>query len=107
MSWDRWLSPSAACPGAISGFSPNPVPGTSALLTITTAVNTVPGPRMLTISGSAAGVTVIATTVNLTVGGGVAITSFTPTGGPEGLAVEISSNFSSVLGVSFQRFERR
>ena len=83
-------------------LSPNPAPGTSSLLTITTPVNTTPGSRVLTISGSAAGVTVIATTVNLTVGGGVAITGFTPTSGPEGLAVKIfGTNLGSVLGVSF------
>jgi hypothetical protein len=65
-------------------------------------VNTTPGTRLLTISGSAAGVTVIATAVNLTIGGGVAITGFTPTSGPEGLAVEIiGTNLGSVLGVSF------
>ncbi len=96
------LAVSGLPPGASAGFSPNPVPGTSALFTITTSANTPPGTRVLTISGSAAGVTVMATTVNLTIGGGVAITGFTPTSGPEGLAVEISgSNFGSVLGVSF------
>ena len=88
--------------GTATMFSPNPASGTSALLTITTPANMAPGTRTLTISGIAPGATVTSTTVSLTVSSGVAITGFTPTSGPEGLAVEISGrNFSGATGVQF------
>ena len=86
--------------GATAIFSPNPAPGTSSLLTITTPASTAPGTRTLTISGAAPGATITATTVNLTAGGGAV--GFTPTSGPVGTDVEISGpNLAGATGVQF------
>jgi hypothetical protein len=57
----------------------------------------------LSISATATvGVTITATMVSLTVGGGLMITGFTPTSGPEGTDVEISGpNLAGATGVLF------
>ena len=53
--------------GATAGFTQNPTSSTNAVLMVSTLANTPPGTYVLTVSGTASGVSIAPTTVSLTV----------------------------------------